>query len=408
MVSACLERDASPATRAGRSTPARVQLVPRPEPPAAVALRPVDRRLPRRPARRPDQREPGRRSRRCPSCSRCARCARPSGTRRCRRRRCHADIVTPPRTTRRCSTGTSGIPILTAADWPYPAHTVFNPGATRLPDGTTLLLCRVEDRRGHSHLCAARSAQRRRRLDDRPRADAPPIPSTASRGAVGHRGSAHHLRRGARASTRSPTPPSARAGPGSRWRSPRTSVTSSDAGWSCSPTTRTPRCCRAASTAASRCCTARDRLGRAHLDLVLARTCATGAATSWCCPRAEARGGTPTRSASRRRSSRRPRGWLMLYHGVRHTAAGCLYRLGARSSTSKRRNLLPRCAATPGSSVPRQTTSARATSATSRSPAATRSAKKQETPKEINLITKAEPGVEGRIIRSCRTEEAVT
>src|SRR3990172_3711201 len=49
-------------------------------------------------------------------------------------------------------------PILTAADWPYPAHTVFNAGATRLPDGTTLLLCRVEDRRGHSHLCAARSA----------------------------------------------------------------------------------------------------------------------------------------------------------------------------------------------------------------------------------------------------------
>lgn len=51
-----------------------------------------------------------------------------------------------------------GNPILTAADWPYPAHTVFNPGATRLADGKTLLLCRVEDRRGHSHLCAARSA----------------------------------------------------------------------------------------------------------------------------------------------------------------------------------------------------------------------------------------------------------
>jgi predicted GH43/DUF377 family glycosyl hydrolase len=48
-------------------------------------------------------------------------------------------------------------PILTAADWPYPVHTVFNPGATMLEDGTTLLLCRVEDRRGHSHLCAARS-----------------------------------------------------------------------------------------------------------------------------------------------------------------------------------------------------------------------------------------------------------
>ena len=49
-------------------------------------------------------------------------------------------------------------PILRASDRPYPAHTVFNAGATLLRDGTTLLLCRVEDRRGHSHLCAARSA----------------------------------------------------------------------------------------------------------------------------------------------------------------------------------------------------------------------------------------------------------
>jgi predicted GH43/DUF377 family glycosyl hydrolase len=48
-------------------------------------------------------------------------------------------------------------PILTAAEWPYPAHTVFNPAATLLRDGTTLLLCRVEDRSGQSHLCAARS-----------------------------------------------------------------------------------------------------------------------------------------------------------------------------------------------------------------------------------------------------------
>jgi beta-1,2-mannobiose phosphorylase / 1,2-beta-oligomannan phosphorylase len=49
-------------------------------------------------------------------------------------------------------------PILNAAQWPYPVHSVFNPAATLLPDGTTLLLCRVEDRRGLSHLCAARSA----------------------------------------------------------------------------------------------------------------------------------------------------------------------------------------------------------------------------------------------------------
>lgn len=50
-----------------------------------------------------------------------------------------------------------GNPILTAADWPYAINTVFNAGATKLPDGTTLLLCRVEDRRGISHFCAARS-----------------------------------------------------------------------------------------------------------------------------------------------------------------------------------------------------------------------------------------------------------
>lgn len=49
-------------------------------------------------------------------------------------------------------------PILSATGWPYPAHTVFNPAATLLADGTTLLLCRVEDYRGLSHLCAVRSS----------------------------------------------------------------------------------------------------------------------------------------------------------------------------------------------------------------------------------------------------------
>lgn len=48
-------------------------------------------------------------------------------------------------------------PILSGKDWPYSVNSVFNAGATLLSDGTTLLLCRVEDRRGLSHLCAARS-----------------------------------------------------------------------------------------------------------------------------------------------------------------------------------------------------------------------------------------------------------
>jgi predicted GH43/DUF377 family glycosyl hydrolase len=47
-------------------------------------------------------------------------------------------------------------PILTAADWPYPAHTVFNAGACQVGE-ETILLIRVEDRRGHSHLTVARS-----------------------------------------------------------------------------------------------------------------------------------------------------------------------------------------------------------------------------------------------------------
>jgi predicted GH43/DUF377 family glycosyl hydrolase len=50
-----------------------------------------------------------------------------------------------------------GNPILTAVDWPYTVNAVFNPGATVL-DGETLLLVRVEDRTGCSHLCVARSA----------------------------------------------------------------------------------------------------------------------------------------------------------------------------------------------------------------------------------------------------------
>jgi predicted GH43/DUF377 family glycosyl hydrolase len=47
-------------------------------------------------------------------------------------------------------------PILSVADLPYPANSVFNPGAA-IVDGETVLLVRVEDMRGISHLHAARS-----------------------------------------------------------------------------------------------------------------------------------------------------------------------------------------------------------------------------------------------------------
>ena len=48
----------------------------------------------------------------------------------------------------------SNNPIFTAKDWPYPVNTVFNPGAT-IFHGKVLLLARVEDRRGFSHLTKA-------------------------------------------------------------------------------------------------------------------------------------------------------------------------------------------------------------------------------------------------------------
>jgi predicted GH43/DUF377 family glycosyl hydrolase len=49
-----------------------------------------------------------------------------------------------------------GNPILTPAMWPYRANAVFNPGATQFED-ETLLLVRVEDMQGYSHLTIARS-----------------------------------------------------------------------------------------------------------------------------------------------------------------------------------------------------------------------------------------------------------
>lgn len=60
-------------------------------------------------------------------------------------------------------------PILSASDFSYPMNSVFNPAAA-LHDGDTVLLCRVEDRRGISHLTVARSADGRSgwRVDDKP------------------------------------------------------------------------------------------------------------------------------------------------------------------------------------------------------------------------------------------------
>ena len=69
-----------------------------------------------------------------------------------------------------------GNPILTAKDIPYPANSVFNAGAAKVGDETVLLM-RVEDRRGLSHLTVARSTDglTRWRVDPHPTFPADPV-----------------------------------------------------------------------------------------------------------------------------------------------------------------------------------------------------------------------------------------
>jgi predicted GH43/DUF377 family glycosyl hydrolase len=50
-----------------------------------------------------------------------------------------------------------GNPIMTPDNWPYATNAVFNPAAAKM-NSETLLLVRVEDMRGFSHLTVARSA----------------------------------------------------------------------------------------------------------------------------------------------------------------------------------------------------------------------------------------------------------
>ena len=108
-------------------------------------------------------------------------------------------------------------PILTAADLPYPANSVFNPGAARV-GGETLLLVRVEDLRGISQLHVARSADGVTdwRFDPEPllRSDVDHDPEEI----WGCEDPAPDLAARSARSGRSPTPPTAGAARSSRWR----------------------------------------------------------------------------------------------------------------------------------------------------------------------------------------------
>ena len=66
-------------------------------------------------------------------------------------------------------------PLITVADLPYRANAAFNPGAARVGEDTVLLV-RVEDMRGISHLVVARSRDGASdwQIDDGPLLEAQP------------------------------------------------------------------------------------------------------------------------------------------------------------------------------------------------------------------------------------------
>lgn len=85
------------------------------------------------------------------------------------------------------------------------------------------------------------------------------------------------------------------------------------------------------STADGYSCTARrpsSGVATARFFSPAPTTASTGAPRAGCCNRGRARGRTRCESASARRRFARRHGWLLLYHGVKDTVAGELYRVG--------------------------------------------------------------------------------
>ena len=142
-------------------------------------------------------------------------------------------------------------PILSAADVPYPANSVFNPAAARVEERDDP----PRPRRGPPRdLAAPRGPQRRTAS---PIGDS--IPSRSSRQTsigIPRRPGAARIRGSpgcpSARSGRSPTRPTAAAGRSSGSRPPATSGASVASGRSCHPRTRTPPSSLAASTVAGR------------------------------------------------------------------------------------------------------------------------------------------------------------
>ena len=218
-------------------------------------------------------------------------------------------------------------PILTAEDWPYPAHSVFNPAATRLSDGTTLLLCRVEDRRGHSHLCAARSQNGVDgwTIDEEPTMR--PEPERYPEELWGIEDPritfVEELGKYAIAYTAF-----SKGGPGVALALTDDFRRFERLGLVMQPDDKDAALCPVASTAASRSFIVRWPTRERTCGSPTRRICATGAATSFILPARKGSWWDANKVGMSPPPIETARGWLMIYHGVRNTASGSLYRLG--------------------------------------------------------------------------------
>ena len=218
-------------------------------------------------------------------------------------------------------------PLLTPARWPYPINAVLNAGAAEV-DGTTVLLCRVEDRRGISHLAVARSNDGISNwvVDDEPLLQPDPAAPHEEWGLEDPRLTwVPNSRRG-----RSSTPPSGPADPASPWPPPATSALSTSSGMVRAPEDKNgallPRRVNGRYILLHRPVTALT--ARADIWLSRSTDLKSGARPSRCWRPGPVAGGTRPGSASGPPPLETEAGWLLVYHGVRQTVAGALYRVG--------------------------------------------------------------------------------
>ena len=255
-----------------------------------------------------------------------------------------------------------GNPLLTADDWPTAVNVVFNPAAVDVA-GETVLLARVEARTGISHLTVARSANGVDGWRIEPEPLLAPIKGRddeqwgfedARAVWVDELGRfVDHLHR-VRTCRTGRLPRDHRRLPLGR----------ADSGSSSRPRTRTPRCSPSASTGNGFSFTGRRPASqRLEPGIALSRS---SDLRSWSAPEVVMQ---PRRGAwwdSLRIGIGPPllkteHGWLLVYHGVKETVAGAIYRVGlalldlddadARASPDRRT----------GCSRPARRTSARAT-----------------------------------------------